>query len=114
MSYDKFEKWAVNSVYSEGLTIDRIDSTKGYCPENCRWVSLSENSGRANIGKHKNKTKLSRLYAVSPDGERIDITNISKFCVEHQLNRSNVSAALHGRISNEVCGWTFYSDKSRK
>lgn len=45
--------WAINNGYKEVkgeykdcLSIDRIDSTKDYCPENCRWVTLSENSQR--------------------------------------------------------------------
>ena len=42
-----FDEWALNSGYQEGLTIDRIDSDKDYSPENCRWLTLEENSRRA-------------------------------------------------------------------
>lgn len=31
-------------LWKEGLTIDRIDPTKGYSPENVRWVTKSQNS----------------------------------------------------------------------
>ena len=44
-----FEEWAFNNGYVDGLTIDRIESDKNYCPENCRWVSLVENSRRAGV-----------------------------------------------------------------
>ena len=42
-----FEEWALNNGYADGLTIDRIESDKDYCPDNCRWITLEENSRRA-------------------------------------------------------------------
>lgn len=44
---NSFEDWAINNGYKKGLSIDRIDPLKGYCPENCRWITLEENSRRA-------------------------------------------------------------------
>ena len=37
-----FKKWAENSGFVKGLTLDRIDGTKGYSPDNCRWATAKE------------------------------------------------------------------------
>ena len=44
-----FIKWAFNSGYNDNLEIDRIDSEKGYSPDNCRWITRAENARRANL-----------------------------------------------------------------
>lgn len=46
----KFIEWARNNGYKKGLSIDRIDNSKGYSPENCRWVDnfIQQNNTRRN------------------------------------------------------------------
>lgn len=39
-----FYQWSINNDYNNRLTIDRINEEKDYSPENCRWVSRSENA----------------------------------------------------------------------
>ena len=46
--YRVFKEWALNNGYADDLSIDRIDPSKGYCKENCRWITISENVARAN------------------------------------------------------------------
>ena len=41
-SFKSFYDWALTAGYKDGLTIDRIDNSKGYNPDNCRWVTSSE------------------------------------------------------------------------
>lgn len=51
-SYLSFKEWAMNSNYSDALTIDRIDVNGNYCPENCRWIPLSEQQKNRTICKY--------------------------------------------------------------
>jgi len=58
-----FKAWALTHGFSSELTIDRVDPTKGYAPENCRWITLSENCSRVRhvktgIGKRVGKRQL--------------------------------------------------------
>ena len=37
--FDTFLTWSLLNGWSEGLTLDRKDTTKGYSPDNCRWIT---------------------------------------------------------------------------
>ena len=40
----KFMKWAFANGWSQGLQIDRKENSKGYSPDNCRFVTPSQNA----------------------------------------------------------------------
>lgn len=57
-----FEKWAYKNGYKENLTIDRLNSNKNYCPENCRWLSKNNNS------KYKSTTNIIEINNIRKSG----------------------------------------------
>ena len=66
-SFENFYKWAMENGYKEGLSIDRINNDKDYCPENCKFSTRIEqaNNKRNNhiltfCGKSQNLEQWSK------------------------------------------------------
>ena len=47
LEYPGFKSWAIANGYTDSLSIDRLDSNGDYTPENCQWITMSENISRA-------------------------------------------------------------------
>lgn len=39
-----FYNWAIENGYQDGLTLERIDNNGNYCPTNCTWITMKEQS----------------------------------------------------------------------
>lgn len=79
--FQNFRSWSANNGYDDNLTIDRIDSDKDYCPENCRWVTYKVQ----NTNKRNNK-----LFTMNGKSQ-----TLVEWCEELELD--------YKLISNRVC-----------
>lgn len=59
-SLEKFVDWALTNGWKKGLSIDRRDNNGHYCPENCHWITISENSSKNCIIGKLRKEKYAR------------------------------------------------------
>ena len=59
-NFSVFREWALLNGYNDLLTIDRINGDNGYCPDNCRWATYTEqanNSSNAKMITYNGKTQ---------------------------------------------------------
>lgn len=64
--FKEFLRWSLDNGYQDGLTIDRIDSSKNYCPENCRWADRkvqNNNTSRNHLLTYNGRTQSIALWA---------------------------------------------------
>lgn len=86
LTYQNFELWAISTGYEKGLTIERIDFNKEYCPENCKWVTWKEQQNNKRNNKYleyKGRTQT-----------------LAQWCEELKLDYSRTKARIN------ACGWT--------
>lgn len=68
-----FKEWSLNDGYNENLSIDRIDPSAGYSPDNCRWVTM----------RQQQNNKLNSMFVVIGEekhtiAEWADLTGTNK------------------------------------
>ena len=66
MNFSNFFEWSIKNGYKDGLTLDRIDSSKNYCPDNCRWVDRfvqNSNTSRNVYYTYDGKTMTASQWA---------------------------------------------------
>ncbi len=98
--FKTFYKWAIDSGYRTGLTIDRIDSRGNYEPINCRWITQSENTikttRRENFGRHLN-IKIS----IDDASEICEMYDTGRFTYKEIGKGFNVTSEAIGKIIRE-------------
>ena len=63
--FENFYKWSIDNGYRDDLSIDRIDSSRGYSPDNCRWVDMktqSNNKRCCHYITHNGKTQTLKQW----------------------------------------------------
>ena len=84
-----FFEWSLSHGYNETLTIDRINSEAGYSPENCQWITQSENSKRSFTEKSSGKAK-SRKRSEDNKISKAQQKAVNKY-VKNNYDRINVT-----------------------
>lgn len=88
-----FYKWAMENEYNDSLTLDRIDSTKEYCPDNCRWATYAEQnshlamlktntSGYKGISWNKQMRQWGCIISINNKSHRIGFYNTQKEAID--------------------------------
>ena len=85
-----FREWALSNGYADNLTIDRIDSDKGYSPDNCRWATVKEQNSHLHprwtfTPKVKYATRRKKTWVI--DGVE---KSVEQWCEEYGMSRNAV------------------------
>lgn len=67
LDWSIFKEWAIKNGYDDSLTIERKNTNKDYCPENCEWIPLSQQANNRSM-----------CHLITLNGETHNITEWSK------------------------------------
>jgi hypothetical protein len=71
--------------YVKGMQLDRIDNSKGYSPENCRWATSKQN----------NRNRQSNVWIETPDGPMVLAEAAEKYGIRSDTLRRRVQRGVN-------------------
>lgn len=83
-NFQAFYDWSMTNGYKEDLTIERIDGTKGYSPDNCKWVTRTEQMN--NVRYNRYLTYNNKTQTVSQWAKEMDINYHTLICRLDELH----------------------------
>ena len=90
---ENFEKWAMQSGFQKGMSLDRINVNGDYSPDNCKWATPAEQANN----------RRNTIY-LEYNGEK---HTISEWAEKLGINRST--------LNNRICrGWTVEKALARR
>lgn len=109
-NFQAFKGWALKNgyqdppkdadskyVFNDALTLDRVDGTVGYCPENCRWVPFKQN-------RTDRRFKKRESFVFKELNTRLIFERLERLCKERGITISGLEKAC-GFGNGTVRGW---------
>jgi len=80
--FKKFYNWAMANGYQDYLQIDRIDNDGNYTPENCRWVTATQNL--RNTRHNHNLSYNGEIHSIT---EWAEILGLHRKTIEYRIKK---------------------------
>lgn len=99
-SFEEFAKWCIEQGYEKGMAISRFGDVGNYEPNNCKIVTMLENSEEL-IEKYG---KAVRIY--KDDFEHIErsINKMARWLINNGYTRTKNQNTVQANVSNKING----------
>jgi hypothetical protein len=118
-NFENFYNWAMKTNYKDGLSIERIDVNKSYCPENCKWIKVEEQAKNRRTSlwvEYNNQKMILKDVAILENVDYKSLWQVYKR--KNDIYEAVRIAKLHKQGLNEcntsgISGIGFYHNKWR-